>query len=93
MLDRHERQRHLQLVAVLAPRGRLDLAAGLGELVRPSFSVSGSGRPSMRYAGQPNSCSAGRLQRVTAPSRSVRTKRASTSWRSSSSTTSAVEAS
>ena len=55
-------------------------------------SVSGSGRPSMRCAGQPNSCSAGRLQRVTAPSRSVSTKRASTSWRSSSSTTSAVEA-
>ncbi len=46
----------------------------------------------MRGAGQPNIASAGRLQRVTAPSRSVRTKRASTSWRSSSSTTSAEEA-
>src|SRR5829696_3614377 len=52
-------------------------------------SVSISGRPSMRALGQPNSSSAGRLQRVTAPSRSVSTKRASTSWRSSSSTASA----
>src|SRR5215210_6151840 len=51
--------------------------------------VSTSGRPSMRAAGHPNSSSAGRLQRVTEPSRSVRTKRASTSWRSSSSTASA----
>ena len=53
-------------------------------------SVSGSARPSMRAPGQPKSSSAGRLQRVTAPSRSVSTKRASTSWRSSSSTTSDV---
>ena len=51
--------------------------------------VSTSGRPSMRAATHPNSSSAGRLQRVTAPSRSVRTKRASTSWRSNSSTASA----
>src|SRR5918992_5859978 len=58
----------------------------------PSSSVSTSDRPSMRAAGQPNSSSAGRLQRVTAPSRSVSTKRASTSCLSSSSTASEVGA-
>ena len=88
----HERQRHLELVAVLAPRGRLDLAATLRAAGCRAARVSTSGRPSMRGEGQPNSCSAGRPQRVTEPSRSVRTKRASTSWRSSSSTTSAAEA-
>jgi hypothetical protein len=42
-------------------------------------SVSTRVRPSMRELGQPKSSSAGLDQRVTPPSRSVRTKRASTS--------------
>ena len=51
-------------------------------------SVSSSPRPTMALAGQPNTASAGRLHRVMQPLRSVSTKRASTSWRSSSSTAS-----
>ena len=55
---------------------------------RGSTSVSSSPRPTIALAGQPNTASAGRLQRVMQPLRSVSTKRASTSWRSSSSTAS-----
>ena len=53
-LDRHQREVHLDLGAVLAPRGRLQVARRWAGIGPGMASVSSSPRPTMALAGQPN---------------------------------------